>query len=99
MMSFTPRWVVPVTKCGGVIDEAVGVVHWPVGGAARYCSFIVLHELAHPVYGFGRTDGRLTSRNSTHEETFCDEWALSHALSTPALLATTREEARNADGV
>lgn len=78
--SFARGWVEPVTKCGGVIDAAAGVVQWSVSDAARYCSFIVLHELAHVVYGRERADGRLTARNSTREEAFCDEWALSHAL-------------------
>jgi hypothetical protein len=77
VISHLKRWVQPVTYCGGILALESGQVSWPMGAAERYCSFLVLHELAHIVYAQRRTEGEFAGRRTTlPEESFCDEWAL-----------------------
>ncbi len=81
MLALTGAWMEPVIKCGGAPDRATRLVQWRGDSAARYCSFLVLHELAHILYARKRSEGRMKGwRSSTHEEAWCDEWALAHVL-------------------
>ncbi len=72
------RWLRGVTRCGGFASAESGWVSWPAGSAEQYCSFLILHELAHAVYAQSRTHGAIVGwGGASQEESFCDEWALS----------------------
>lgn len=76
-LSSDKKWADPVVQLGGVIDASTNSVSWPGESAKRYALFLLIHELAHVIYARERGEARWsTPKSSTHEEAWCDEFAL-----------------------
>lgn len=76
VLSVRESWLRPVRFCGGEPDLSSRQVRWSKADAARYASFILLHEIAHIVYMLKHDERKFAgAKGSPSEEAFCNAWA------------------------
>ena len=64
-----------ITKFGGKFDSLTRTIEWTILDAKLYSCYILFHEIGHVIYCENFLDGKLTSKSSSKEEHWCDNYA------------------------